>query len=236
MCVAAFPCSLLPIKPHPVRGDFSVVIKHREKPIAGIHVKVYSIDATGEPATVSEPVLAADSDEQGTVLIRGLYPGRYKLTAERGGIEAGDEWLEVAGTTDTKTEKVLELEWAGDPYETRTVAGTLKGLVPGNTGNQLQDTLHPKEVSFSGVHLTLRNVFTEVEYRTVSDSEGKFAFDQISDGIYVLKIKGGMKSVYGVAGDSIAVVDVVSTAVRDSLPLVLKAQGCYGVAFQLHEQ
>ncbi len=48
-------------------------------------------------------------------------------------------------------------QWADDSYQTRQVAGTLKGLVPGNTGNKLINIVYPTETAFLGVEVTVKN-------------------------------------------------------------------------------
>lgn len=56
------------------------------------------------------------------------------------------------------------------------------------------------EPVFPGVDITLKNAFSGDEYRTVSDSTGAFLIPEVPDGVYMLTIAGGMKSLTGMAG------------------------------------
>jgi hypothetical protein len=152
------------------------------------------------------------------------------------GLEAGKEWIEVVATPDAKTAKRLKFEWADWSYETSRVAGTLTGRVSGNTGNKLMDIARPVETVYPGVDLMLKGAFSDDEYHTISDSSGTFLFGEVPDGIYLLRIAGGMKSVTGVADITIIVLDVKRTSKRDSLPLQLKDTGCYRTEFELSER
>ena len=112
---------------------------------------------------------------------------------------------------------------------------SLTVLIPGNTGSQLMNIVHPVKTFYPGVDMTLKNAFSEEEFHTISDSSGGFMFGDVPDGIYVLTIAGGMKSVTGIAGSTIQVIDVKRISKRDSLPLELKDTGCYGAEFELSE-
>jgi hypothetical protein len=79
--------------------------------------------------------------------------------------------------------KRLKVQWADWSYQTSRVAGTLTGLVPGNTGHPLMDIVHPNMTVFPGVAITLKNAFSEDERHTTSDSSGSFRFDDVPDGI-----------------------------------------------------
>lgn len=209
-------------------SHLTVVITHHEKPIAGIKVEVVPV---GSP----DPVLTSTTDAKGIVHIRGLMVGRYFLTASREEVDAGKEWIEVVAVPNAKTKKRLTIRWADWSYQTRRVAGTLTGLVPGNTGHPLMDIIHPSATVFPGVAITLRNAFSDDERHTISDSSGAFLLDDVPDGIYILTIAGGMKSLYGDAEVTRQVIDVMRSAERDSLPLELKNTGS-GVEFELADK
>jgi hypothetical protein len=181
-------------------------------------------------------VFTGATDEHGTVLVEGLMVGRYHLTASHEGFDAGKEWIEVVAVPDARTKKRFDFQWADWSYQTRRLTGTLTGLVPGDTGNKLMDIVHPRETVYPGVEITLKKAFSDEEYRTVSDSAGTFVIDDVSDGIYILTIAGGMKAISGTADTTRQVVDVMHAAkVRESLPLQLKDTGCYRTEFALPE-
>jgi hypothetical protein len=214
---------------HQVSPDLTIVVTHRGKPIAGITVQVVREGSV-------EPVFTSTTDEHGAVLIQGLMVGRYHLTASRDGFDAGKEWIEVVAIPDAKTKKRFDFRWADWSYQTSRVAGTLTGLVPGDTGNKLMDIVHPKETVYPGVDITLKNAFSDEEYRTVSDSTGTFLIGDVPDGIYILIIAGGMKAITGTADTTKQVIDVMHAAkIRKSLPLQLKDTGCYRTEFALPE-
>src|SRR5580658_5628268 len=85
---AAFGCSLQSLELRQASSDLTVVVTHRQKPIAGITVQIV-------PEKSIEPVFTGTTDQRGTVLIKGLMAGRYYLTASHENVEAGKEWIEV---------------------------------------------------------------------------------------------------------------------------------------------
>lgn len=223
---AAFGCSLTPMELRQVFSDLTVVVTHRGKPIAGIKVQVV-------PEKSTEPVFSSTTDEHGTVSVEGLMVGRYYLTASHEDFDAGMEWIEVVAVPDAKTKRHFDFQWADWSYQSREVAGTLTGLIPGNTGKPLMDIVHPRETFFPGVAITLKNAFSTDEYRTVSDSTGAFLIVDVPEGVYILTIAAGMKSVTGIADVTRVVLDVIRTTTTTSLPLKLKDSGCYRTEFQL---
>jgi hypothetical protein len=222
---AAFGTSVRPLELRLVSSHLTVVVTHREKPVAGIEIQVV-------PEGNADPVLTSTTDARGTVLVYGLVAGRYFLTASHEGIDAGKEWIEVVAAPNAKAKKRLNIQWADWSFQTRRIAGTLTGLVRGNTGQPLMDIIHPNTTVFPGVSITLKNAFSDDERRTISDSSGTFIIDNVPDGIYILTIAGGMKCLYGDADVTTQVIDVTQSANRDSLLLQLKDTGS-GVDFEL---
>jgi len=212
-----------------VSPDLTVVVTHREKPIAGIRVQVV-------PEKSTQPTFTATTNQNGTVHIRGLKVGRYNLTSSLENFDAGREWIEVVAVPDAKTKRGFDFQWADWSYQTSRVAGKLTGLAPGNTGNKLMDIVHPVETVYPRVDIELRGAFSEVEYRTVSDGDGEFLIDHVPDGIYILTIAGGMKSIAGIAEVTRQVLDVKRSISRNSLPLELRDTGCYRTEFQLTDR
>ena len=220
---AAFGTSVRPLELRLLSSHLTVVVTHRHKPIAGIQIQVV-------PEGSADPVLTSTTNARGTVLVDGLMAGRYFLTASHEEIDAGKEWIEVVVVPTAKAKK----QWADWSYQTRRIAGTLTGLVRGNTGQPLMDIVHPNATVFPGVAITLENAFSDDERRTISDSSGAFIIDGVPDGIYILTIAGGMKCLYGDADVTRQVIDVTQSVNRDSLPLQLKDTGS-GVDFELSD-
>lgn len=229
-------CELMPLQEHRVSADLTVLVTHREMPIAGIEVTVTAIRQPSDRGESAGPMFKASTDDRGEVSIRGLTRGRYFLEASHAGFKAGTVIIDVVAQGRKKLEKRLVFQWADWSYQTRSVAGTLSGLIPGDSGNPLMDLLHPKETIYPGVVLVLKNAFSSHEYRVVSDSSGFFVIPNISDGTYTLTISGGMKSVSGIGDQTVLVLDVDQNAPRDSLRLRLKDTGCYRTEFQLEEK
>jgi len=221
-----FGCSLASMELRQVSSDLKVVVTHRGKPMAGIEVQVV-------PERSTEPVFSDTTDMHGTVLIKGLMVGHYYLTASLEDFGAGKEWIEVVAVPNAKTKRRFDFKWADWSYQTREFAGTLTGLVPGNTGKPVMDIVHPRETAFPGVDITLKNAFSSDEYRTVSDSSGTFLIPEVPEGVYILIVAGGMKSLTGIADVTRQVLDVTHTTTTASLPLKLKDTGCYRTEFQL---
>ena len=225
---AVFGCSLIPMELRHVSSDLTVVVTHRGKPIAGIEVQLV-------PETSTEPVFSGSTDVHGIVLINGLMVGRYYLTVSHEEFDAGKEWIQVASIPNAKTKRRLNFQWADWSYQTRKVSGTLTGLIKGNTGKPLMDIVHPQQTVFPGVEITLKNAFSDDGYRTFSDSNGAFLIPEVPNGIYILTIAGGIKSLTGVADVTRQVIDVTHDTDRTSLPLELKDTGCYRTEFQLSD-
>lgn len=222
---AVFGCSLTPMELRQVSSDLTVVVTHRGKRIAGIKIQVV-------PEKSAEPVFSNTTDVNGTVLVEGLMVGRYHLTASHEGFNAGKEWIEVVAVPNSETQRRFDFQWADGSYQSREVSGTLTGLVSGNTGKPLMDILHPRETFFPGVDITLKNAFSNDEYRTVSGSTGAFRIADVPEGVYILTIAGGMKSLTGTADVTREVLDVTHTATTAALSLKLKDTGCYRTEFQ----
>lgn len=226
---SAFGCEVRSLELRKVSPDLTVVVTHHGKPIPKIKVQVV-------PKGSIESAFTALTDGQGTVHIRGLIVGQYYLTASHEDFEAGREWIEVVAVPDSNTQRRLDFQWADWSYETSRVAGTLTGLIPGSTGNKLMDLVHPVKTFYPGVDVTLKEAFSSEEFHTISDSSGAFIFGEVPDGIYLLTIAGGMKSISGISDVTTQVIDVQRLSKRNSLPLELKDTGCYRTEFELSEK
>lgn len=222
----SFGCSKMPIQLVQVSSQLRITITHRGAAIAGIPVRV-----TREGEAAAE-VFSASTDEHGAVVTGILPVGRYYLVATYLGFEAGEEWIEVVAGRSETAKSEFAFRWADDTYVVHRVDGSLSGLVPGNSGNALQNLLHPVETVYSGVRVTLKSAFSDPTYSTISDSTGRFIIDPVPDGIYLLTIEGGMMSVSGRGADeTTAIVDVSHSAASGFLPMRLKDTGCYQVEF-----
>jgi hypothetical protein len=112
---AVFGTSVRSLELRQVSSHFTVVVTHREKPIAGINVKVV-------PEGSPDPIFTKTTDANGTVFIDGLIAGRYFLTASHEEFDVGTEWIEVAAVPNAKAKKRLKLQWADWSFQTSRVA------------------------------------------------------------------------------------------------------------------
>jgi hypothetical protein len=223
---AAFCCSLRSMQYLPVRSDLTISITHGGSPISGIEVRVFR---DHDPSKV---VLAGITDEHGIFQIPGLPPGRYDLLAEHKGFTAGHEWIEVTESRTAGRKARFTFEWDSE-FQLKKVEGKLTALERGTTGNKIMDIVHPRVVPHIGVALSLENAFSNVSYRTVSDSTGTFIFEEVPSGIYVLTIAGGKTSMIGEAQETSVLIDVSNSAHQENLPLQLNDSGCGGASYQL---
>jgi hypothetical protein len=185
---AAFPCSLVacslvgcPGNGIEVRPDFGVNIRHQDKPLSGVTVE---ISGNG---TKSEFRTGAD----GGVYVSKLSPGDYWLSAEFLGISAAYTCFHVSPHSSRKARKTLKFEWGESPISTRQVAGRLQISQLGKGGTLVWNVTHKVDAPISNAKLTLKSPTNDAEYSTVSDSDGRFAFREIPNGVYVLQIEGG---------------------------------------------
>jgi hypothetical protein len=105
-----------------VSRDVTVLVTHRDMPIAGITVSVL-------PENHIEPVFIGNTDSRGIVVIRKLSFGKYFVTAVHDGLEAGKDWIEVVAKPDAKTVRssllVPEVPHSGEEHrQAKPVGGS----------------------------------------------------------------------------------------------------------------
>jgi hypothetical protein len=163
-----------------MRRDFVVRITFEDKPLAGV-----SIQITGAKA------LSATTSTDGTVRVGGLPPGDYWLNTELLGISAGTECFHVTSHTSRKARRMVRYEWGGSSPATQRIAGKLidSHLVQG--GNPSSNLTHRNEAPIGDAKMRLQNPVTGAVYGTLSDQEGRFSFDPMPIGTYVLHVDGG---------------------------------------------
>jgi len=220
-------CSLRSYELQPVHSEFDVVVTHRSKPVSGVAVRVIT-GSEGAP-----PVFSTSTDEAGIARIEGLSVGKYYLVATYKDIEAGREWIEV-NATNKKAKKRFKFQWADYSDSVKRIAGNLTGLERGNTGNPLQDLIHARQIPERGVQIELRRAFSDKEHTSISDSEGKFWFDSLPAGTYILTVGGGAKSIGGIIAEATTfVIDLTPSAKQEFLRLALRDGGCGGAGYEL---
>lgn len=221
-------CSLRPISFFNVQPDFDVIVTHHDLPIEGIEVRIRTYPETKE-------LVLHTTDDHGQVDFSGLAPGKYQMIISLSKIEAGSEWIEVVDSGNNRKTH-FEFGWANDAITSSRVSGTLTGLVLGNSGNKLQDVIHPRRVPHPYVHVELINPFDGSKYRTISDATGNFIIEPVPEGIYKLLIGGGTPSMIGAADTTTLVVEVSKVAERNFLSFQLSELGCGEIGYKLSEE
>ncbi|MGC1617133.1 MAG: carboxypeptidase regulatory-like domain-containing protein [Candidatus Acidiferrum sp.] len=164
-----------------VRPDFVVRITHQDKPLFGVTVEISGNGTKNELRTGAD----------GKVYISKLPSGDYWLSAELLGISAAYTCFHVSQHASRKARKALRFEWGESPIGTRQVAGRLQISQLGKGGTLVWNVTHKIDAPISNAKLTLKSPSNEAEYSTVSDRDGRFAFREIPNGVYVLQIQGG---------------------------------------------
>jgi hypothetical protein len=168
-----------------VRSTFAVRVTHEGKPLAGVSVEIARF-----PQGNHSPVRSVVTAANGMARIENLPVGDYWLTAELLNIEAADECFHVSPSPTRKAKKKLAFEWGTDAPAVRRASGEFTDSEPGHGQSALLNQLHRIEVPISGARLKLENPFTGKVYTTVSDAEGRFAFGDVPNALYVVHLDG----------------------------------------------
>jgi len=167
-------------------ADFVVMVRHDEKPLAGVTVEIisYNGDTTVTRSFTTSP--------DGTARITTLPAGEYWLRAELLGVSAAYECFHIAQRPSRSAKKKLEFEWGDYAKTTSRVAGKLMDIQPGTGGTPIWNLIHPVSVPISRARLRLQNAITGESFYVSSDPEGKFEFGLTPPGTYVLHVEGGI--------------------------------------------
>ena len=169
-----------------LRPDFVIKITHDDRPLSRVTVQI-TRNAEGNSYSLFSGETAAD----GTVHISKFPPGNYWLNAELLGIVAGSECFHVSLHSSRKAKKNVNFEWGDLAPATRQAAGRLTNSQRGQGGTPTWNVTHLVNVPISNAKLTLRTALADAVYSTVSDDDGRFTFNEIPDGLYVLHVEGG---------------------------------------------
>jgi len=209
-----------------VRPDFVVRITHQDKPLPGVTVEI-----TGN-GTKNELRSGAD----GRVYVSKLSSGDYWLSAEFLGISAAYTCFHVSPRTSRKARKTLKFEWGDMPIGTRQIAGRLQVSQMGKGGTLVWNITHKIDAPISNAKLTLKSPRNDAEYSTVSDSDGRFAFREIPNGVYVLQIEGGATKEGDTFGPDSLLLELSPSTKLDALVMTPDVGGgsCGGWSVALH--
>ena len=168
-CLASA-CSI-DVLQHVVRQKFVVVVKDRGKQISRMDVKLLRWDDVNWRYEV---VKSVQSDLDGRALFSGAPLGEYRVRVSHGFVAGGDADLKVVRRG--KAEDKIELPWpAAEVHQVRAVAGAF--------------TLALTKEPLSGADVSVTEVGTNrIGSRTVADQRGRFRFDAVQPGLYILGI------------------------------------------------
>lgn len=153
-----------------VQSNFDIVVSDHGEPVSGIAVTVIKVGASSAP-----PAEAQLSDAHGRIVVRGLSSGEYAVTT-RGPIQvAGIIARVIAGNG--KGETTVELQWPDFRLvKLKKLEGRLRSA----------DPQHP----FEDIEVGLLNVDgSRVQKVQHTGSGGRFRFEQVPPGIYILQVR-----------------------------------------------
>jgi hypothetical protein len=172
-----------------LRQDFVVTITHDDKPLSGVTVQITRNDGS----SIVE-LFSRQTDATGKVRLSKLSPGDYWLRADLLGIIAGTECFHVSPMSSRRAKREIRFEWGDSPPAARQAAGILVHTQAGQGSSLLWNLTHHVQVPISSARLSLRTPQSNAVYTTTSDKDGNFAFGEIPEGIYVLRIEGDTAS------------------------------------------
>ena len=208
LATGAFACDVFPptVK---VQSNFDIVVTDHGEPVSGVPVII-----TRMGVSHASPVMTALSDAKGRIPVRDLSPGDYAVTS--GGAIQVPGFIASVSPKNTKTEASVELQWPDFRLvKVKHLAGRLKSA----------DPLHP----FAEVEIELLNLDgSEVRKLVRTGSTGRFQFDAIPPGVYVLRVwtsQPGVPEDWQVHGP-IAVEVMPDSYAADSMDLPLGESSC----------
>jgi len=168
-----------------VSSDFRVIVRHDSTPIAGIQVEVYDAGERhrGDDETERKPVLTLVTSRDGVAEINNLGKGKY-LVETKGPGRGSAVYAEVGDRPD-KANNEISLEWPfslNGTLKTRSLSGELVSNDPWKPFQNVQVQLWAP-----GLDKPLAKEDT--------GPQGRFHFNVIRPGVYVLRILGRQDNV-----------------------------------------
>lgn len=201
-----------------VRSTFAILVTHRDRPLPGATVHIVAKGAER---------FSGITDESGTVHVEKLAPGLYWLNSDFLGTGVAYTCFHVSGKPSRKAKKQLTYTWGDDAMAANRIAGRLVDSQPAKGGTPIWNLTHRVDVPVAGAALTLRDPLTHALYSTISDQEGRFLFEGLPNGTYVLRIEGASAGEH-TYDPSNSVVELNNTARRSQLLFKVGPSGCGG--------
>jgi hypothetical protein len=165
-----------------MRPTFTIVVTHEDKPLAGVSFRVVSNGADQ---------FSGLTDEKGIIHVPKLQPGLYWLNGDLLGTGVVYTCFHVGEKPSRRAKAKLSYTWGDEAPGTNRIAGRLVDIQAGRGGTPIWNLVHRIEVPIVGASLKLQDPITHAVYLASSDREGRFSFESVSSGTYVLHIEGG---------------------------------------------
>ena len=124
-----------------------------------------------------------------------MAPGEYQLSGDLLGTGVVYTCFHINGRSSRKAKSKLGYTWGDEAPSTTRIAGELVDSQPSKGGSPIWNITHRRNLPIAGAGLKLQDPITHATYIATSDDQGKFSFEAVPNGTYVLHIEGG------VAGD-----------------------------------
>jgi hypothetical protein len=165
-----------------MRPTFTIKVTHSDKPLAGVNFQIVAKDTEQ---------FSGITDETGTVRVQKLTPGLYWLSGNLLGTGVVYTCFHVSEKPSKRAKRKLIYEWGDDAPATTRIAGVLVDSQQGRGGTPIWNLIHRTDVPIVGASLRLQDPMTHAVYLTSSDQDGRFSFEALPSGTYVLHIEGG---------------------------------------------
>jgi hypothetical protein len=201
-----------------VSGDFHVIVRHEETPIAGIQVDVYDEELSQSNGELPwKPVLSLITSNDGTAEIRNLAKGRYlaAIKGPGGGYAVHVEITDKGG----KLSNEVPLYWPFSPsglLKTRSLSGALVSNDPWKPIQNVEVQLWAVGIDSP---LAIEN----------TGPQGGFNFKEVRPGLYVVRVHGrqnGVEPHNQIAGDLAIELSSSAPDALDSISLRLDMTDC----------
>jgi Carboxypeptidase regulatory-like domain len=173
-----------------VRPNFVITVKHDGKPLAQAKIRVRKLGSEQPTERFEETNVA------GQLKIVDLPAGDYWIDVEKLGIGAGSHCFHVRKRSSLRAKRHLSYDWGDYAPTTNRVAGLILDAHLGTEGNIIQRMTHPNDVPIAGAQIRLYEATSGKFVDLVSDEMGRFSFESLDRGTYVLHITGGKSRGY----------------------------------------
>jgi hypothetical protein len=165
-----------------MRPTFTILVTHGDKPLAGVGFHVIAKGAEQ---------FSGVTDEKGIIQIPKLLPGLYWLNGDLLGTGVVYTCFQVGEKPSRRAKTKLTYSWGDEATGTSRIAGRLVDSQPGKGGTPIWNLVHRADVPIVGAELRLQDPIMHAIYQASSDQGGRFSFEGVPSGTYVLHIEGG---------------------------------------------